>query len=314
MKKIIKHLDKPLLIVSILLFALGLVMVFSASNVTAYMSHVVSPYYYFFKQLIFLLGGLIVAAIMIVALFIIMFFVNEPKLMAEQAEYEKLHPEEELTVESTDGNKKVMPKDVKRSLVFMLLSIAFWFIGYNAISTWFTTYAQNVWSMPLGSANLCLTVGTVAAIASYIPVGAIASKVGRKKTIIFGVILLASSFFAGFIYTLLSDTFSFVLYLLFACVGIGWASINVNSLPMVVEMCSGADVGKFTGLYYTFSMSAQTITPILAGFLLDTVGYKALFPYATVFVAFAIITMSLVKHGDNKIEGKKGLEVFDMDD
>ena len=252
----------------------------------------------------------IVAGIMIVALFIIMFFVNEPKLMAEQAEYEKLHPEEELTVESTDGNKKVMPKDVKRSLVFMLLSIAFWFIGYNAISTWFTTYAQNVWSMPLGSANLCLTVGTVAAIASYIPVGAIASKVGRKKTIIFGVILLASSFFAGFIYTLLSDTFSFVLYLLFACVGIGWASINVNSLPMVVEMCSGADVGKFTGLYYTFSMSAQTITPILAGFLLDTVGYKALFPYATVFVAFAIITMSLVKHGDNKIEGKKRFGSF----
>ena len=255
----------------------------------------------------------IVAGIMLIALFIIMVFVNEPKLMKEQAEYEKNHPQEELTV-STDGDKKVMPKDVKRSLIFMLLSISFWFIGYNAISTWFTTYAQNVWGMSLGSANFCLTVGTVAAIISYIPVGAIASKVGRKKTIIFGVILLASSFFAGFVYTLLSDHFSYILYLLFACVGIGWASINVNSLPMVVEMCSGADVGKFTGLYYTFSMSAQTITPILAGFLLDVIGYKALFPYATVFVALAIVSMSLVKHGDNKIERKKGLDAFDMDD
>ena len=255
----------------------------------------------------------IVAGIMLIALFIIMVFVNEPKLMKEQAEYEKNHPQEELTV-STDGDKKVMPKDVKRSLIFMLLSISFWFIGYNAISTWFTTYAQNVWGMSLGSANLCLTVGTVVAIISYIPVGAIASKVGRKKTIIFGVILLASSFFAGFVYTLLSDHFLYILYLLFACVGIGWASINVNSLPMVVEMCSGADVGKFTGLYYTFSMSAQTITPILAGFLLDVIGYKALFPYATVFVALAIVSMSLVKHGDNKIERKKGLDAFDMDD
>ena len=83
---------------------------------------------------------------------------------------------------------------------------------------------------------------------------------------------------------------------------------------MVVEMCKGSDVGKFTGLYYTFSMSAQTITPIAAGFLLNQVSYQALFPYAAFFVACAFVTMSFVKHGDNKVEAKKGLEAFDIED
>ena len=257
---------------------------------------------------------LIVAGIMLLALFVLLFFVNEPKLCAEQAEYEKAHPEENLVQKNENSKTEELPVEVKRSLSFLLVSIALWFIGYNAITTWFTTYAQNVWNMSLGDASLCLTIATVGAIASYIPVGNIASKVGRKKTILFGVALLASTFFAAFLYTLVSNQFNPLLYVLFVLVGVAWASINVNSLPMVVEMCKGSDVGKFTGLYYTFSMSAQTITPIAAGFLLNHISYKALFPYAAFFVACAFVTMNLVKHGDNKVEAKKGLEAFDIDD
>lgn len=257
---------------------------------------------------------LIVAGIMLLALFVLLFFVNEPKLCAEQAEYEKAHPEENLVQKNENSKTEELPVEVKRSLSFLLVSIALWFIGYNAITTWFTTYAQNVWNMSLGDASLCLTIATVGAIASYIPVGNIASKVGRKKTILFGVALLASTFFAAFLYTLVSNQFSPLLYVLFVLVGVAWASINVNSLPMVVEMCKGSDVGKFTGLYYTFSMSAQTITPIAAGFLLNHISYKTLFPYAAFFVACAFVTMNLVKHGDNKVEAKKGLEAFDIDD
>lgn len=256
----------------------------------------------------------IVAGIMLVALAIIMFCVNEPKLVAEQAEYEKAHPEETLTVKEEDGKEEKMPKDVKRSLIFLLCSIAFWFIGYNGITTWFTTYATNVWNMAVGQATMCLTVATAGAIISYIPVGNIASKVGRKRTIKFGVILLTSCFAAAFLFTMLSSSFSPILYVLFALVGVAWAAINVNSLPMVVEMCSGSQVGKFTGLYYTFSMSAQIVTPIVAGWLLEHIGYEALFPYAAIAVACAFVTMSFVKHGDNKVEAKKGLEAFDMDD
>ena len=110
-----------------------------------------------------------------------------------------------------------------------------------------------------------------------------------------------------------SEKFTPVLYAVIACMGVAWASINVNSLPMVVEMCKGSDVGKFTGYYYTFSMAAQTVTPILAGWLLKHVGYDSLFVYAAVFTGLSFVTMQFVRHGDSKIIDKKGLEAFDAD-
>ncbi len=243
---------------------------------------------------------MIVSIIMIVSVIIVILTINERKIEVEIIEYEKAHPEEILTRQNDKGEEK-LPLDVKKSLAFLLISISLWFIGYNAITTWFTVYAARIWNMALGDATMCLTVATAGAILSYIPVGIVSSKVGRKKTILFGCILLASCFFGGFIFTLLFDSFSPALYILFMLVGLAWASINVNSLPMVVEMCSGAYIGKFTGYYYTFSMAAQTITPITAGFLLRNVGYETLFPYASIFVALSFVTMLFVKHGDNKI-------------
>ena len=254
----------------------------------------------------------IVGGIMLLALAVVMFFVNEPKLVAQQREYERAHPEDTLTQVTENG--EVLPADVKKSLGFLLASIALWFIGYNGVSTWFSVYAAKSWGMTLGQANTCLTIATAGAIVSYIPVGNVASKIGRRKTIRFGTLLLSGSFFAAFLYTLARDSFSPVLYVLFVLVGVAWASINVNSLPMVVEMCKGSEVGKFTGLYYTFSMSAQIATPIVAGWLLEHVDYKVLFPYAAIFVLASFVTMGFVKHGDNKVVAKKGLEAFDMDD
>ena len=254
----------------------------------------------------------IVGGIMLAALAVILLCVDEPKLVAEQRRYEDAHPEDNLTQVTENG--ETLPKDVKRSLCFLLASIALWFIGYNGVTTWFSVYAGRTWHMTLAQANTCLTIATAGAILSYIPVGNVASNVGRRKTIRFGTLLLASSFFAAFLYTMLSDSFSPVLYGLFVLVGMAWAAINVNSLPMVVEMCSGSEVGKFTGLYYTFSMSAQIMTPIVAGWLLEHVDYKTLFPYAAIFVFASFVTMGFVKHGDNKVEAKKGLEAFDVDD
>ena len=254
----------------------------------------------------------VVAVIMVLSALIVFRTVHERALEKEMQDYEAAHPEENLTERDESGNE-ILPPAVKRSLGFLLASIALWFIGYNAIETWFTTYANHVWGMSLGSASVCMSIATVGAIVSYIPVGAAASKVGRKKTILFGVLLLTASFLAAFALTLTSDQFSPVLYAVFACMGIAWASINVNSLPMVVEMCKGSDVGKFTGYYYTFSMAAQTVTPILAGWLLKHVGYSSLFIYAAVFTALSFVTMQFVKHGDSKIIDKKGLEAFDAD-
>ncbi len=254
----------------------------------------------------------IVGGIMVISVVILMGFVNEPKLVAEQQKYEDAHPEDNLAQVTDHGEE--LPKEVRRSLAFLLVSIAFWFIGYNGVTTWFSVYAEEMWDMSLGQANMCLTIATAGAIVSYIPVGSVASRIGRRKTIRFGTAVLAGCFAVAFVYTLMFPHFSAALYLLFALVGLAWAAINVNSLPMVVEMCKGSEVGKFTGLYYTFSMSAQIATPIVAGFLLHNVSYKTLFPYAAIFVAASCVTMSFVRHGDNKIVAKKGLEAFDVED
>lgn len=254
-----------------------------------------------------------VAGIMAVSLIIVMFAVNEVKLNREMLKYEEEHPEQNLVEENEEG-KEVVPKEVKKSLGFLLVSIALWFMGYNAIETWFTTYANRMWDMSLGSASMCLTVATGGAIISYIPAGQLAGRIGRRKTIMIGVFVLASCFFGGFLYTCLFDRFWWPLYILFLLVGLAWAFINVNSLPMVLEMCKGSEVGKFTGYYYTFSMAAQIVTPIFAGTLLNRIGYQTLFPYCTLFVSASFVTMLFVRHGDSKAEVKKGLEAFDVED
>ena len=275
--------------------------------VTTFLYKTKSDHYITYLPLFAIVGG-----IMLAALAIVMLVVNEPKLVAEQRLYEQAHPEDNLTQTTETGEK--LPRDVKRSLAFLLCSIALWFIGYNGITTWFSVYAENTWNMSLGQANTCLTIATAGAIVSYIPVGIVASHIGRRKTIRFGTLLLSCSFFAAFVYTLVSSAFSPVLYVLFILVGMAWAAINVNSLPMVVEMCKGSEVGKFTGLYYTFYMSAQIMTPIVAGWLMNHVSYKTLFPYAAIFVFASFITMGFVLHGDNRVEVKKGLEAFDVED
>ena len=257
---------------------------------------------------------MVVSAIMFVGVGVLFLAIKEPKLVAENRALEKEHPEWDLAKDDGSGNE-VLPPEVKRSLGFLLASIALWFIGYNGVTTWFTTYVSGVMGQGLGGASTCLLIATGGAILSYIPVGAVASKIGRKKTILFGVLLLTVCFLLGFVLTTTFSSINLIMFIVFALVGLAWASINVNSLPMVVEMCKGSDIGKFTGYYYTASMAAQIVTPIVAGTLMRTISYKVLFPYAALFVLLSFVTMLFVRHGDAKVEGKRGLEAFeDMDD
>ena len=257
----------------------------------------------------------IVATVMVVSVVILFLTIKEPKLAAECEAYEEAHPEDNLEVVDEESGKSYMPKDVRRSMYFILFSIALWFTGYNAITTSFTKYAQQEWSMTLGESSLCLTIATGAAIVSYIPIGELASRIGRKKTILIGIVVLALNFLLGFVLTFILNGFSPILYVIFCLIGFAWAAINVNSLPMVVEMCKESDIGRFTGYYYTFSMAAQIITPILSGALLQYVGYWTLFPYGAIFVAIAFLTMLNVKHGDNKPKlPTDKLEMFDVED
>ncbi len=257
---------------------------------------------------------IVVSAIMIVSIAVMFATIRERQLTEENQALEAQHPEWNLAEDDGSGNE-VLPQKVRKSLMFLLASIALWFIGYNGITTWFTTYVDQVMGQGLGGASTCLLIATGGAIISYIPIGHIAHRIGRKKTIMIGIVLLAACFLGGFFLTTAFHSINAVVFIVFALVGFAWAAINVNSLPMVVEMCRGSDIGKFTGYYYTASMAAQVITPILAGFLMRNVSYKVLFPYAAFFVAMSFVTMTQVRHGDAAPEAKGGLEAFEeMDD
>ena len=255
----------------------------------------------------------VIALVMAISVVILFFTVKEKEAIKEVEQYDAAHPEDDLSV-TDESAHSVLPKDVKRSLGFILISIGLWFMGYNAVTTAFTKYATSQWGMATGGATMCLTVATAGAIVSYIPIGALASKIGRKRSILAGVLLLAACFAVAAGYTLFFDAFHPALYILFVLIGFAWAAINVNSLPMVVEMCRGGDVGKYTGFYYTASMAAQVITPMFSGFLMDKVGMTVLFPYAALFVAGAFVTMLFVRHGDSRPIAAKGLEALDVDD
>lgn len=249
---------------------------------------------------------MLVAALMVVSVLILVFTIREKK--------DSLTIHEEIKKSNTrneNTNNQRLPKEIQTSLYFILSSIFLWFMAYNAITTAFSRYAGEVWGQKAGGFAQSLLVATIAAILSYIPIGFISNKFGRKKTIMGGIILITFSYFAASCFT----TYSPLINVVLALTGISWAAINVNSYPMVVEMSKGSDVGKYTGLYYTFSMAAQTITPILSGTLMENVSYRTLFPYAVCFSVLSLCTMIFVKHGDVKpIKKESILENFDVDD
>ena len=249
-----------------------------------------------------------IAALMLGSLLIFLLTVREPKWAAEMAADSIKYGVEEKAEEDS-GEKRGLSSSEKRSLLLILASIALWYFGYNAVTSKYAVYAGNILDKDY---NTTMLLAQAAAIIAYIPAGNVASKIGRKKTILGGVVMLAAAFtVAGFMRV---ESPTWIMNVMFILAGIAWATINVNSFPMVVEMCSGADVGKYTGFYYTASMSAQIATPMLSGFLMDRLGMTVLFPYAAIFVALAFVTMFLVRHGDSKVAAKKGLEALDIDD
>ncbi len=266
-----------------------------------------------------------VAALMAVSVGILAITISEKKVKAKVAqevrEYEdrtglKVETEdtveaEEAAAEGKESVKHQMPAEVKRSMGFLLASIFLWFTAYNAVTTAFSRYTKVVWHLEGGGFADCLMVATIAAILSYVPIGNLAGRIGRKKTILVGIVLMSGCYFAA----IFANQYHALINVAFAVIGIGWAAINVNSYPMIVEMSKGSDIGKFTGTYYTFSMAAQILTPVLSGFLLEKVSYRTLFPYAFVFSVLAFITMMQVHHGDTRPDKKASvLEHFDVDD
>ncbi len=260
---------------------------------------------------------LAVSILMLAAVAVLLFTIRENRL-AHEVELQNLAAQGEDAAQAQDdetpssgaGFSSLDPA-LRRSLILILCSVALWFMGYNAVTTAFTKYVSVQWGYDIKAASQCLMVATVGAVVSYLPVGFLSSRFGRKHVIQAGVLLLAACFGAAALFA----SFSPVLYGIFALVGAAWAMINVNSYPMVVEISKSGDVGKYTGYYYTFSMAAQIVTPIASGWLLEHVGYYTLLPYAAVMVALSFVTISLTKHGDSRPQPPRSrLEAFDAGD
>ncbi len=237
------------------------------------------------------------AGLMLLGLIVFLLTVREKKWAAEMLEdTEKYFPDKEEEERETVGGK--LTKSQVVSLVLILASVALWYMGYNAVTSKYSLYATNV----LGhDYNLTMMIAQGAAIVAYIPVGLVASKIGRKKTVLIGVALLFAAFFTAAF--MRKGSSPIIMYTLFALAGIGWATINVNSFPMVVELAKSSDTGRYTGFYYTASMAAQTLTPVLSGVIMDAAGNMLpLFFYAAAMVGGSFLTMLFVRHGDSKPE------------
>jgi len=246
-----------------------------------------------------------VGIIMVLALVAFIFTVKERLWSAEaDAENERLDSEKAPETDAV-SEKRALTRGEFISLILILASVALWYIGYNAVTSKYSVYASEVLQVPY---NITLLVAQGAAIVSYVPVGIVASKFGRKRTILAGVLMLTAAFTAASFIKV--GTPEIVMYALFALAGIGWATINVNSFPMVVELAKCGDVGKYTGFYYTASMSAQIVTPIFSGFLIGKLGWWVFFPYAAIFTGLAFVTMLFVRHGDAKPEKQGALEAL----
>ena len=238
---------------------------------------------------------IIFSIIMLIAVIILFSTINEVKLSKEKQELEKLHPEWN---KKSVGVNSSLSKQEKKSLRLLLITISLLFMGYSALTVWFTTYVSKVLQEGLGKASTCLLIATACAIVSYIPIGNLSTKYGRKKTTMIAISTLVFLFGLAFFTRNIVKSINIPAYITFGLFGVAWATVNVNALPMVLSLCNSNDTGKFTGYYYTATKSAQIVTPVLAGTLMRLISYKVLFLYSMIFMILGLITLSQVKEED----------------
>ncbi len=243
--------------------------------------------------------------VMLAALLVLVFFVREPSL-APRAEL--WQGQDDKPVPKKEEEHFTLSRGEKISLGLMLAAIFFWFAGYNAVETFYTLYATSTLHMAsgelvsTGSATMLLAFFSVSFIAVALPAGILGGKIGRRRTILIGLVGVTALFIPMFF---VKDLMMLRVLLLLG--GAFWAFVNINSLPMVVELAGHARIGTFTGYYYVASFSAAIVSPILFGFIHDlTKNYSLIFIYAAVAFVLAIACMAFVRHGESAPEHKVG--------
>lgn len=246
---------------------------------------------------------------MLLALLILLFKIKENKIISETLDDIKLGEELSQTQEIITVDKPLNKID-KRNLIVLLIATFLWFASFNAVETFLSVYSTRV-LLDSGAAGTAVIILTFSSILTFIPAGIISSKIGRKKTVVIGLVLIIF----GLLILISVKEFNFLLIISFILAGIGWASINVNSYPMLVEMTHQGNIGKYTGLYYTSSMLAQSFTPIVAGAIMTfKSGPEPLFPYSSILMILALVVFIFFKESKStKQDRKRGLEAFDND-
>ena len=211
-----------------------------------------------------------------------------------------------------EAERQKLKKAKLKSFILILASIFMWFMGYNAVSSNLSVYCVKVLNLKPVVASIISGASMAISAIAFIPVGFLAVKIGRRKSIMLGFLLASISFMLVFAFVRpgngLGPAIVFAAFYLIA--GFGLIIANVNTFPMVVELSSAQDVGKYTGYYYMATMSAQAITPSIAGLFMDNVNNYSLFAYAFVCVIIAIVLMAFVRHGDSRPLPKKNVAEY----
>jgi len=256
--------------------------------------------------------------IMIIALVILLVFIREPDslrfkeennipirdTLANRWSQRSREDMEDPTRESEKDEGKQrsltgflkLPGAQKKSLIALLIAIFAWFLGYNAIETFFTLYATNTYDITGGQATMMLTGFSLTFLIFAVPAGLLAQKIGRKKTVTTGLVGIIVIFIP-----ILFQPSQLLVQILLIIGGAFWACININSLPMVLEFSKEESVGSFTGYYYLFSFTAAIVSPITYGAIQDFFGSEGLlFFFAVICFAIALACMIFVNHGDSE--------------
>ena len=252
------------------------------------------------KRLASLFGGyfnLMIASslIMLVGLALYMLTVREPVLVARVAEENKRLGLASDPETAASGGK--LDKPARKSLFFILAVVVFMYMGYNAFSTHFSLYAIKQLGMTPSSLSGPLLVRVVSVLIFCIPSAMISTKIGRKRTARIGLAIVAVTL--GMV-AFLTPATARLITPIFAVFGFGFALVSVNMGPMVTELCSDADTGRYMGYYYLANTIAQIVTPAFAGFFIDKVGQTSLAVYSSAFMVLGFAATYFIKHGDSK--------------
>ena len=252
--------------------------------------------YKIYRPLPFWVGGVI----MLIAVVVLLRAIREPKELVESA----IPKDERPTLRRLFDGLRGLPKESARSLVLLVLAIFCWFVGYNAIETFFSSYGVSVLKIGEGTAGQILSIANVTFLLFAIPSGYVAARFGRRRTILAGLIvfgaLLITAYFLPNLYVVIGAL---------ALGGIAWSLVNINSLPMVVDISPSETVlGTYTGIYYVAGTLAAVVGPILNGWIVEAAGnnYNLIFAVTPAFFLLAIVLMLMVTKGEAKETGGRG--------